>query len=499
MPEGNKLLEMVGVHKRFPGVYALKDVTFDLYAGEVHALLGENGAGKSTLIKILGGIYAIDEGEVIIDGVKTPINSVADAQKNHISIIHQELSQVPHMTIAENIFLGKEIKGPLFTVRRGEMVKKAQELLAGYDFHVPADSPLSTLTLAQRQMIEIIKAVSFNARILVMDEPTSSLSDKEVDFLFRTIRRLRADGVGIIYISHRLSELFAISDRVTVLRDGAVIGTRITREVQQNELIAMMVGRSLTNYYTRTYREKRGDEVLRLEHVSSGDLVRDVSFSVYKGEILGLAGLMGAGRSEICRTIFGLDPMLEGEIFVEGRKAKTSSAEDAIRLGIALVPEDRKREGIFSIKDVSFNITLKLLRQIIRGIKVDRPMERKVVEEHISGLSIKTPSPQQLVGNLSGGNQQKVVIARWLVTQPKILILDEPTRGVDVGAKAEIYAIMNELASRGVAVIMVSSELPEVINMSDRVLVIGGGRVRGDLDRHEVTQEKIMTYATEGM
>ncbi len=499
MSEQAKLLEMVGVHKRFPGVYALRDVTFDLNAGEVHALLGENGAGKSTLIKILGGIYTIDEGDIIIDGVNTPINSVADAQKNHISIIHQELAQVPHMTIAENIFLGKEIPGPFFTVRRGEMVKKAQKLLASYDFDVPADTPLGSLTIAQRQMIEIIKAVSFDARILVMDEPTSSLSDKEVEFLFRTIKRLKADGVGIIYISHRISELFAISDRVTVLRDGSVIGTRVTREVQQNELIAMMVGRELTNYYTRTYAPQRGDEVLRLEHISSGELVRDVSFSLYKGEILGLAGLVGAGRSEICRTIFGLDPILQGDIYINGQKVKISSPEDAMRLGIALVPEDRKKEGIFAIKDVTFNITLKVLRQIIRGLRMDRSFEKHVVAEHIDGLSIKTPGPGQLVGNLSGGNQQKVIIARWLATKPAILMLDEPTRGVDVGAKAEIYAIMNDLAKQGVSIIMVSSELPEVINMSDRVLVIGGGTVRGDLDRHEVTQEKIMTYATEEM
>ncbi len=499
MQEQTKLLEMVGVHKRFPGVYALRDVTFDLFPGEVHALLGENGAGKSTLIKILGGIYTIDEGDIIINGVNTPINSVADAQKNHISIIHQELAQVPHMSIAENIFLGKEIPGPFLTVRRREMVKQAQALLSSYDVHIPADTPLGSLTIAQRQVVEIIKAVSFNAHILVMDEPTSSLSDKEVEFLFRTIKRLKADGVGIIYISHRLSELFAISDRVTVLRDGNVIGTRETRKVQQNELIAMMVGRPLTNYYTRTFAEKQGEEVLRLSRVSSGSLVRDVSFSLYKGEILGLAGLIGAGRSEICRTIFGLDPLLEGEIFVEGKKVKIASPEDAMALGIGLVPEDRKKEGIFAIKDVTFNITLKVLRQIIKGLRIDRGFERSVVSDHIKGLSIKTPSPDQLVGNLSGGNQQKVIIARWLATKPKILMLDEPTRGVDVGAKAEIYAIMNELASQGVSIIMVSSELPEVINMSDRVLVIGGGTVRGDLDRHEVTQEKIMTYATEGM
>jgi ABC-type sugar transport system ATPase subunit len=332
-----------------------------------------------------------------------------------------------------------------------------------------------------------------------MDEPTSSLSEKEVEFLFRTIRRLKANGVGIIYISHRLSELFVVSDRVTVLRDGAVIGTRFTREVKQSELIAMMVGRELTSYYARTYAERRGEEVLRLEDISSGALVRNVSFSLHKGEILGLAGLVGAGRSEVCRAIFGLDPLTGGRFYVRGKEVSIKNPEDAMRLGIALVPEDRKKEGVFAIKSVSFNITLKMLWRIIRGLRVDKGLENQVVSESIGSLSIKTPGPEQLVGNLSGGNQQKVVIARWLATKPDILILDEPTRGVDVGAKAEIYAIMNELANRGVAIIMISSELPEVINMSDRVLVIGGGKVKGILDRGEVSQEAIMTYATEGM
>ncbi|NLF38034.1 sugar ABC transporter ATP-binding protein [bacterium] len=490
---------MRGVHKRFPGVYALRDVTFDLLAGEVHALLGENGAGKSTLIKILGGIHAIDEGEIHIDGKRVEINSVADAQKNHISIIHQELAQVPHMTIAENIFLGKEIAGGFFSVRRQEMLKRAQALLNAYDFDVPAYKKLAELTIAQRQMIEIIKAVSFNARILVMDEPTSSLSDKEVEFLFRTIRRLKEESVGIIYISHRLSELFRVSDRVTVLRDGMVIGTRNTQEVKQNELIAMMVGRELSNYYTRSFREERGSEILRVENLSSGDQIHNVSFSLYEGEILGLAGLVGAGRSEVCRAIFGLDALTGGKIFVRGEPVRIACADDAMRLGIALVPEDRKKEGIFRIKNVTFNITLKVLRRIFRGLKVDKALEYRTADEYIRSLSIKTPGQEQLVGNLSGGNQQKVVIARWLATEPKILIMDEPTRGVDVGAKAEIYGIMNELAKRGVSIIMVSSELPEIINMSDRVVVMGGGTVRAVLERGEFSQERIMTHATEGM
>jgi len=492
------LLKMAGVHKRFPGVYALRDVTFDLRAGEVHALLGENGAGKSTLIKILGGIYTIDEGEISIDGKRVVINSVGDAKLNRISIIHQELAQVPYMTVAENIFLGKEIDGPLGTVRRRAMSAEAQKLLDSYGLDIRADSVLDSLTIAQRQMIEIIKAVSFNARILVMDEPTSSLSEKEVEFLFATIRKLKAQGVGIIYISHRLSELFEVSDRVTVLRDGQVIGTRVTKDTEPSALIAMMVGRELTSYYTRTYHSP-GPEVLRLENVSAGKLIRDVSFTLHAGEILGLAGLVGAGRSEIVRVIFGLDPIASGDIYVRGKKVSISRPDEAMALGIGLVPEDRKKEGLFLVKEVRFNLTLKVLRQFINPLRVSKAKEASIVDKYIRELSIKTPTPEQLIGNLSGGNQQKVIIARWLATEPSVLILDEPTRGVDVGAKAEIYAIMNELAAKGVAIIMISSELPEIINMSDRVVVMGDGRVKGTLPREELSQEKIMFLATEGM
>ncbi|MEA5067395.1 MAG: sugar ABC transporter ATP-binding protein [Christensenellaceae bacterium] len=489
---------MAGVHKRFPGVYALKDVTFDLRPGEVHALLGENGAGKSTLIKILGGIHPIDEGEIEIDGQIVAIRGVQDAQRNHISIIHQELAQVPHMTVAENIFLGKELLGRFGTIRRDEMTARAQQLLDAYDLDVRAEQKLSNLTIAQRQMIEIIKAVSFNTRILVMDEPTSSLSDKEVEFVFKTIRRLKGEDVGIIYISHRLSELFEISDRVTVLRDGEVVGTRVTREATAVELINLMVGRELTNYYTRTFHPF-GEEVLRLEHVSAGELVRDVSFAVRGGEILGLAGLVGAGRSEIMQVVFGLENVTSGELFMHGKPVTIASPNEAMALGIGLVPEDRKKEGIFPTKAVGFNITLKILKQIIRGLSVDSRLEDETITHYIDALSIKTPGPEQLIANLSGGNQQKVVIARWLATKPQVLILDEPTRGVDVGSKAEIYAIMNELAEQGVSIIMISSELPEIINMSDRVVVVGGGSVKGVLERDELSQEKIMMLATEGM
>ena len=489
---------MAGVHKRFPGVYALRDVNFDLREGEVHALLGENGAGKSTLIKILGGIYTIDEGEIFIDGQRVEIHSVNDAKHNRISIIHQELAQVPYMTVAENIFLGKELGGALGTVRRGAMIAEAQKLLDSYELDIRADSVLDSLTIAQRQMIEIIKAVSFNARILVMDEPTSSLSEKEVEFLFATIKKLKAQRVGIVYISHRISELFEVSDRVTVLRDGQVIGTRVTRETDAQSLIAMMVGRELTNYYTRTYNPP-GQEVLRLENVSAGKLIRDVSFSLRAGEILGLAGLVGAGRSEIVRVIFGLDPMASGEIYVRGNRVRITRPDEAMALGIGLVPEDRKKEGLFPVKEVRFNLTIKVLQKFMNLFKLSRAKEAAIVDQYIEELSIKTPSPEQLVGNLSGGNQQKVIIARWLATKPSVLILDEPTRGVDVGAKAEIYGIMNELAAQGVALILISSELPEIINMSDRVVVMGDGRVKGTLPREALSQEKIMFLATEGM
>lgn len=492
------LLEMRGVHKRFPGVYALRDVNFTLHAGEVHALLGENGAGKSTLIKILGGIYTIDEGDILIDGQQVAIHSVTDAQANRISIIHQELAQVPYMTVAENIFLGKEPTNWRGTLHRREMNRQAQALLDHYDLGIQADAQLGALTIAQRQMIEIIKAASFNARILVMDEPTSSLSEKEVEFLFSTIRRLKASGVGIIYISHRLSELFDISDRVTVIRDGQYIGTCVTKDTQAADLIAMMVGRELTNYYTRTIN-KPGEETLRVEHLSAGTLIRDVSFTLHRGEILGLAGLVGAGRSEVVRAIFGLDPIASGQVSVQGKPVHIKDPNDAMAHGIGLVPEDRKKEGLFLIKDVGFNLTLEVLRSFMNMGRVSARKETEIIDRFIRELSIKTPSPQQILGNLSGGNQQKVIIGRWLATQPDILILDEPTRGVDVGAKAEIYAIMNELAQKGVSIIMISSELPEIINMSDRVVVMGDGRVKGELPREELSQEKIMFLATEGM
>lgn len=495
---GETLLEMKGIHKNFPGVKALDNVDFTLQQGEVHALLGENGAGKSTLIKVLGGIYSIDAGEIFIDGKKVNIHSVKDAQDCGIGIIHQELVLVPQMTIAENIFLGKELTGGAGLVNKNRMIAEAQKMLDKFDLGIPADHLVAELSTAQQQMVEIIKAVSFNARILVMDEPTSSLSDKEVDFLFETIANLKQMGVGIIYISHRMSELFAISDRVTVLRDGQYIGTVVTKETTQNQLVAMMVGRELTNYYTRTYNPK-GKTVLKVEGLTCPDTISDVSFELHEGEILGFAGLVGAGRSETMRALFGIDPVSSGAIYVDGKRVHIKSPLDAIKAGIVLVPESRKAEALFPIQSVRYNISLEVLEHFIRFLRVDSAYEQKLANEYIEKLHIRTPTMEQYIGNLSGGNQQKAIIARWLATKPKVLIMDEPTRGVDVGAKAEIYAIMNELAASGVAIIMISSELPEVINMSDRIVVMAGGRVTGTLELGDLTQEKIMTLATEGL
>lgn len=487
------LLKMKNIHKRFPGVYALKNVDYELRSGEVHALLGENGAGKSTLIKVLGGIYIADEGEIFIEGKKVELKGVKDAQKNGISIIHQELVLVPHMTVAENIFLGREA-GSGILADRAKMTKDAQALLDAYDMKIDARALIKDLTIAQQQMVEIVKAISYNSKILVMDEPTSSISDKEVAGLFDIMRTLTAKGVGIVYISHKMSELEEICDRVTVMRDGEYVGTRVVKETTKDDLIAMMVGRELTNYYTRDYGTS-GEELLRCEHISDGNMVKDVSFNIHSGEIVGFAGLVGAGRSETMKAIFGLTPGYKGDIYIRGKKTEIHSPVEAMKHGIALVPEDRKKEGLYKVQSVRFNSTIEVLGQFIKGVFVDNKKEREITQKYIDMMSTKTPTQEQVIGNLSGGNQQKVIIGRWLATAPDILILDEPTRGVDVGAKSEIYAIMNELVKTGISIIMISSELPEIINMSDRIYVMAEGRIAGSISHEEVTQEAIMSLA----
>jgi ABC-type sugar transport system ATPase subunit len=484
------------IKKEFPGVQALKDVSIQLRAGEVLALLGENGAGKSTLIKVLAGIYKADGGGIRINGNPVEIQSVLDAQKNGVSVIHQELVLVPHMTVAENIYLGREFLTAAGIVDYKKMNRSAREILDSFELDIDPEQEVHRLTIAQQQMVEIIKALSFSAKILVMDEPTSSLSEKDVGFLFETIKKLKKSGVGIIYISHRMSELKQITDRITVIRDGECIGTRDTAAASNDELIAMMVGRRLTNYYTRDFLEPQ-EPILEVRNLGDGKLLKDVSFELRRGEILGFAGLVGAGRSEVMRCIFGIDRFSAGEVLVEGRRVDIRDPEEAMSLGIALVPESRKLEAIFPVQSVMFNLTIKVLKEFIRGLFVDKKKELSITGKYVDDLAIKTPSYGQLLGNLSGGNQQKVVIGRWLATKPKILILDEPTKGVDVGAKAEIYAIMNDLVKRGVSIVMISSELPEVINMSDRVVVMRGGRVIECLPREGLTQEKIMYHATQ--
>ena len=487
------LLEMKGIHKRFPGVLALNNVSLTVAAGEVHALLGENGAGKSTLIKVLGGIYIAEEGEIFIEGKKVKIDSVKSSHENGVAIIHQELVLVPYMTVAENIFLGREpMKGKFVDHRK--MTDDAQALLDANGMGIAADTLVGSLTIAQQQMVEIVKAISFNSKILVMDEPTSSISDKEVEFLFETMRGLTAKGVGIIYISHKMSELEQICDKVTVMRDGEYVGTKVVKETNKDELIAMMVGRELTNYYTRDFQQP-GDVILKCDHISDGKMAKDASFEVRKGEIVGFAGLVGAGRSEVMKCIFGLTKNYKGSIEIEGSQVQIHNPIEAMKYGLALVPEDRKLEGLYKVQSVRYNSTIEVLGDFIKGIFVDGAKEEEITQKYIDMLSTKTPTQEQLIGNLSGGNQQKVIIGRWLATNPKILILDEPTRGVDVGAKSEIYAIMNDLVKQGMSIIMISSELPEIINMSDRIYVMSEGNITGCLSRDEVSQEAIMKLA----
>lgn len=489
------LLEMKNIHKRFPGVYALKGVNLKLRAGEVVAIVGENGAGKSTLINVLGGIHKKDEGEILIDGKTVDINCVLDAQRAGISIIHQELVLVPYLTAAENIFINREPRNKVGFIDYKKMFHDAQRAIDELGLDICADTRVADMTIAQQQMVEIVKAVSFNARILVMDEPTSSISDKETEALFNNIKLLKSKGIGIIYISHRLSELKQICDSVMVLRDGETVTMRKIENTENDELVKLMVGREVTSYYTRDFG-KTGETVLKVTNLTSSK-VKNLNFDLKKGEILGFSGLVGAGRTEAVKAILGFDKIESGKIELYGEERKIKCPADAYRLGIGFIPESRREESLFPIMSTKFNLTIKYLNEIIHGIKVDRTKERKITEEYIKKLSIKTPSQDARIQNLSGGNQQKVVISRWLATNPHILIMDEPTRGIDVGAKAEIYALMNQLVHEGISIIMISSELPEILNMSDRVVVMREGQISRILSHEEVSQEEIMKYAVD--
>ena len=487
---------MKNISKEFPGVKALSDVSFLLDAGEVHVLIGENGAGKSTLMKILSGNYHQDSGEILIDGEPVVFKSPIDAIRKGVVMIYQELTPEKHLTVAENIFLGKQpVKAGMVDYK--SMHSQARGMLDRFGLqHISTKALMNTLSVAETQMIEIVKAASFDARILIMDEPTSALSDHEIDKLFEIVKMLRDQGVGIIYISHKMDEIWRVGDRITVLRDGRYIDTRPLSEVDIDEVIRMMVGRDLSAQFPKEEVEI-GGEIMRVEGLDSAEgKFHDISFTLRKGEILGIAGLMGAGRSEVVETIFGIRRKAGGRIFVNGKEVAIKKPRQAMNAGMALVSEDRKGIGLNLKASVKSNITLCYLRELSKGGFMNRKAEVQKTDEEIRALSIKTPDRDQIVSFLSGGNQQKVVVGKWLMTDPEIIILDEPTRGIDVGAKAEIHQIITNMVKEGKGVIMVSSELPEVIGMCDRVLVMHEGELTGEIDRASMTQELIMKYAT---
>lgn len=489
-------LRMENISMEFSGVYVLSDMQLQVDRGSIHALVGENGAGKSTLIKILGGIYKPKTGKIFIDGTESSIHNVQDAQKKGISIIHQEISLVPSLSIAENVFLGRELSKLGFK-SEGKMFSMAQEMIDALGIDLSARTIVSGLTIAQQQLVEIIKAVSFNTHILVLDEPTSSLSLKETQRLFDIIRRLQGKGVAIIYISHKMDEIFEISDHITVIRDGRYIDTVPTSQTSSEEVVRKMVGRSIEQFYVRSYNEL-SKVALRVENLTKRGVFADVNFEVRYGEVLGFAGLVGAGRSEIMHAVFGADKYDSGEILIDGSAVHISCPQQAISLGMSMVPESRKEQGLVLINDVGFNIALANVDRLKGRMFLSCKKRHALACQYIERMHIKTRSDAQAVFELSGGNQQKVLLGKWLANQPKILILDEPTRGVDVGAKTEIYAIINELAAEGMAIILVSSELSEIINMCDNVCVVHEGRITGRLSREEFSQDKIMHYATGG-
>ncbi len=493
------LVTMEGIEKSFPGVHALADCQFDLYPGEVHALVGENGAGKSTLMKVLAGVYSKDAGQVFVKGRKVDIPNPRAAQDLGISMIHQELNLMPHLTVAQNIFIGREPRSALnFFLNEKAINLQTQDLLETLHLKLNPRARVSSLTVAKQQMVEIAKALSLNAEVLIMDEPTAALTQAEIQELFRIIRQMRAKGVGIVYISHRLEELKQISDRITVMRDGRYIDTVPTPDASIDQIISMMVGRTIYEASPEIPDNGHSDVMLEVRNLNRGRVLQGINFSVKRGEIVGFAGLMGAGRTEVARAIFGADPIDSGEIYVAGKRVHIKSPSDAVRHGIGYLSEDRKRYGLTLGMDVEANIVLASFYRFLNRLGfVDRVRTRATAEQLVQTLSIKTPSLQQKAKNLSGGNQQKLVIAKWLTADTTVLIFDEPTRGIDVGAKSEIYKLLNELARQGKSIIMISSELPEILRMSHRIIVMCEGRITGELDAADATQEKIMQFATQ--
>ena len=487
------LLEMKGIEKSFNTVKVLHGVDFILRKGTVHALMGENGAGKSTLMKVLAGIHKCDTGTVTVKGETVDIQSPKHSQALGIAMIHQELSPVPEMTVAENIYLGREPGGRLF-VDYAQMYRQTEELLASLKVHISPKEKVGSLKVADQQLVEIAKAISLNAEIIIMDEPTSAITDKEVDNLFSIIRDLKEQGKGIIYISHKMDEIFQISDDITVLRDGRYVNTWKAEEIDNNILIKNMVGRELTEIFPKS-EVPISDTILEVKNFTLGNKFQDISFTVKRGEIYGIAGLVGAGRTELMHALFGLDKRDSGEVIFDGKPLDIKKPKDAIREGIAYVTEDRKQEGLVLEMSVGQNISLASMKELSRGLFINEKEENSIVKREIEQLGIRLHSPKQLVKSLSGGNQQKVVLSKWMIKDPKLLILDEPTRGIDVGAKSEIYKLMCEYVARGNAIIMISSEMPEVMGMADRMLVLSNGKVGGELKRREFVQESIMKMA----
>jgi rhamnose transport system ATP-binding protein len=491
----NSLLQLENISKSFAGVRALKGVSFELRPGEVHALVGENGAGKSTLIKIISGAHQPDDGTLQIAGQLIHANDPVISRSLGVAVIYQRPALLPDLTVAENIALGLEARGAWRTIRWKSRRQLARELLSRVGANISPDAFVHTLSMPEQQLVEIARALGANARVLILDEPTASLSDREVDRLLQVIRDLRGQGVGIVYISHRLEELHQIADRVTVLRDGSSIATRPMSEVDRAELIRLMVGREVTAIFPKQ-TVPLGEIVLELRNIGCRESgIHGINLQIRAGEILGLAGLVGAGRTELARTLFGLTPADAGEILWRGKPLVISSPARAVRLGIAYVPEDRRRHGVILEMPVATNATLAVLNRISSLGWMNFRQERRLAADYVKRLSIKTASLDTPVGDLSGGNQQKVSISRWLATEPKLLILDEPTQGIDVGAKAEIHRLMGELAARDLAILMISSELPEILGMSDRIVVMHGGMVTGTLDRADATQEKVLAFA----
>ena len=493
---GEVILTMKGIDKSFPGVHALDHVDLELRKGEVHALMGENGAGKSTLMKVLTGIYTKDSGTITFEGREVQFHNTHEAQEAGIVIVHQELNMVGDLTVAQNIFIGREFKKGIM-IDDKKMIAESRKLFDELHIDIDPRAKMSDLTVGKQQMCEIAKAISHKAKVIIFDEPSAALTEKEIEDLFVIIRDLRKQNLGIIYISHRMDEIKVITDRVTVMRDGGYVGTLITDQCTKEDIINMMVGRVIyEDPKTHSMVPEGAPVVLKVEHLNAGKMVQDVSFELHKGEILGFSGLMGAGRTETARALFGADPKTGGDIYINGQKVTINSPEDAVKHGIGYLSEDRKRYGIVVQKTITENSTMAALEKYTTGLFINKAEEKKVAEQYIKELATKTPSADELVVNLSGGNQQKVVIAKWLVRNCDILIFDEPTRGIDVGAKNEIYKLMNRLAAEGKSIIMISSEMTEILRMSDRIVVMCEGKKTGEIRIEEATQEAIMDKAT---